>query len=245
MKRLSLVFMILFFTFYSALALECNWNIGDEFKFKNEITTKMVTKASLQKSILSTYVSTILTQKVISKDNDTYMVLCTVTNPVLKVNGVKKDARNLEKVFTMKVAKDGKVLETVGINSVDLSSLSFQLPKEIKKGYTWSNYIKIKKAVIPVTIKNTYTIVGFEKVMGRKCAVIKMKGQTVNPSKRLDSRLIVKSSGKMYLDLNKGIVIKSNATVRVNATKRMFLQGQNRLVTTTSVMNIKSQLIEK
>ncbi|GEM_PF-5702783 len=241
--RKVLIFILTLFLVTSASSFELRTNVkvGDVFKYKTQVRMNTIIAASIGKKTISTVTTLELEQRVVEVKDGKYLFLCTIKNPVVQVGTQKRYAKELEKVFTMKLDEHGNLLEAYGVDKKMLEGSVFPLPSgKVSIGYTWSRIMDVD-GIIPAKIKYTYTISDVKTYKGRKCAVIEVKGENIAKYTGTN-RLNLSSYGKIYVDIDKGILVKSVVKIRATAITVQEVDGEKQMITTKAKTEMRTEL---
>lgn len=217
-KRISILIILLSFmltlSIYAqeAVLLEYKPKPGTTVKYQMNIRGSTVVTAmqKAQKTDLETIMK--VEQKVTGVDkNGNIEMTTTILEGTITVNNTPTPLPAVGQIIRVKMAKDGEILESEGMDQGNFNQMQVRFPnKPVKVGDSWNSEIQ-PNPQLPIPLKVKYTLVGFEKVDGYDCAVLQ-SNVTSDQGQAGSINLNVKADGKIWFAYKEGIMVKNEVT---------------------------------
>lgn len=249
MKRVSLFLCVLFLcgvavSSFAAdkVLLQYNNKPGTTVKYKLHLqgtTTVAATGGEAMKTDLETDVALDLKVTGVDKNGNIEMA-STITEGTITVNKVPTPLPAIGQVNRIKMTKSGEVLESEGMGQQNnLAEMQVKFPeKPIGIGETWDAEIK-PNPQMPIALKVKYTLIGFEAVDGKECAILQTN--IVSDAGETGSlNFNVKADGKIWFSHKDGIIIKNEVTTTMNMIMENDIGGgKKNKIETRMNLNLK------
>lgn len=252
-RRLSVIVGVLFLLSVSLTAmaadkvlLQYNPKPGTTVKYKLEIlgATTVTAMGKSQKTDLETMMG--LQQKVTGVDAAGNVdMTTTITEGTITVNKTPTQLPATGQVIKVKMAKNGKVINTEGMdNQGNMSQMQITFPdKPQGVGDSWDTVIE-PNPQLPIPLKVKYTVVGFEQVDGYDCVKIQ-SNVTTDQGNAGSINLNVKADGKIWFAHKDGIMVKNEVTSTMVMIMENDMGGGNKeKVDTRMNLNLKMGIVK-
>ena len=252
LKRFAVVFGVLYLCLVATSAfasgkvlLQYSPKPGTTTKYKLEIrgATTVTAMNRAQKTDLETLMS--LTQKITGVDAKGNVSMQTeITQGTITVNKVPTPLPVTGQVIKVKMAKDGEVLESEGMDQQgNFQQMQIKFPnRPIGVGETWETVIN-PNPQLPIPLKVKYTLVGFETVDGYECAKLQSIVTTDNGQAGSIS-LNVKADGKIWFAHKEGIMVKNEVVSTMVMIMENDVGGKKEKIDTRMNLNLRMGIVK-
>jgi len=197
---------------------------GEEIKYKfimdNKVSTegKVPREAEMFLNMLNMTMDMDISQKV-SSDKDNILNEIIIEEGKIKNSAGEQNFPEKGKKITIKMKKNGEVLET-SENKIELGSQTVFPDKPVSQGDKWPAKIKLPPDLTGgnETLEGNYILEKFETVNGRDCGIINLE----IPSKTFkssDKTTTINMKGNICFDYNKGQLVNSHIENNIDITK--------------------------
>lgn len=252
LKRFAVVLSILVLLSVSVSAsaqkvlLQYNPAPGTTAKYQMVIrgNTTVTAMQRAQKTNLETTMT--LEQKVTGVDRDGNIdMTTTILSGLITVNNVPTPIPAEGQIIKVKMAKDGEVLETSGMDSqANFNQMQIKFPqKPVGVGDSWESTIQ-PNPQLPIPLNVKYTILGFETVEGHEC--VKLQSRVSSEQGSAGSiNLKVNADGKIWFSYKKGIMVKNEVASNMTMVMENDMGGgRMEKIDTRMNLNLNMNLIK-
>lgn len=214
---------------------------GQSSKYKTIVQSLREAKEGNYYEKLDSKMEMTMTQNVVKvHSNGTMEIKVSIDSSSLWKNGHQISISNKGKVFNMKMADNGEILESSGMGPQSPPSFP---EKDINPGDTWISEKEISLPSQPkgAKLKTLYKFEGFEKFNGFDCAKIVINTEEVNFNFDEGVTQSIGGHGVTYFAYGEGKLIKSE----VNTYTKTSLSEAEIKVTTQVIVNHLGQIEEK
>ncbi|MBF0408498.1 MAG: hypothetical protein HQM10_14195 [Candidatus Riflebacteria bacterium] len=233
-KRLSTLLVVLFFLGLVAGAsaqdkvlLQYSPKPGTTTKYKMNLqgTTVVTAMQRAQKTELKTDMG--IEQKITGVDpKGNIEMATTITDGSITVNGTPTPLPAVGQVIKVKMAKNGEVISSEGMDSqTNFQNMQIKFPeKPTGIGESWEATIS-PNPQLPIPLKVKYTLLGFETVDGFDCAKLESVVTTDKGGAAGSINLNVKANGKIWFAHKDGIMVKNEVISTMNMVMENDMGG--------------------
>lgn len=230
MKRALCILSLLLTAGYiraGEINLSYKFQPGQVFKYQSLSSMRMTTKVGNQARTMLTKTTLLTTQKIDSIIEDTIIVLSLKidkieieTKPQVPISGIGEVEG---KEVNLRITKSGKVLKMEGAEKLSIMGqpgektlegyikafFDFLPDHPVKPKDVWEKKVEDEEG----SLKGKYTLIGFEKKDGIKCAKIKAEQELVQEQtqeqmgNKIHTKIEGKSKGEIYFGVEKDILI--------------------------------------
>lgn len=228
----------------SKVLLQYAPSAGTTTTYKMNITgnTTVTAYGKNQRTSLETGMT--IQQKVTGVDKDGNVdIETTVLDGTITVNNVPTVLPNMGQIINVKMAKDGEVLSSSGVDQQgNMNQMQIRFPKKpVGIGDSWTSKIEANPQM-PIPMETKYTIVGFEKIGGQDCVKISSTVRSVQPAAG-SINLNVSATGFIWFAHKAGYMAKNE----VKSDMRMVMEndlggGQKEKIETRMNLVLKMNL---
>ena len=248
-----------------AIKLHFLFNEGDELKYNITLDSTTATEFMGKKMEMPSKTEIVLTKKVKESDQEASKLDITYDSFDMEMNvGGKKVPSNMGKsmagkTYSMKIARNGEILEPKGMNAMvglqglgsDVKNIFFSLyPKfpdhELKVGESWTQKQDLSHPQVGTLIECTYTLTKMEQKGDFNCAVIDYT-LSINIEGGEEAKMSMSGTGTgkgtSYFAFEKGLLVSSQVEMDITMSIAAPLPTGNQEIPTTTHQKIELSLI--
>ncbi len=185
---------------------------GTTAKYKMNIRGNTIVTAYKRAQRTNLETAMTIEQKVTGVDKDGNIDMATtILDGTITVNNTPTQLPNTGQIVNVKMAKDGEILSSSGMEQGNFQEMQIRFPKKpVGVGDSWTSSIQ-PNPQLPIPMNVKYTVMGFEKMNGMD--TVKLKSEVSSSQGSAGSiNLDVKANGMIWFAYDKGIMVQNEVT---------------------------------